>query len=137
MRGGRWWLAGALGTLHTVSLVLALGELRVFVLERALWVGPLFLAALTAAAHWTIAAVDTLRHTSARDAAAVIVRGTMAGSLVCGVGSALFALGGPEGILLVAAFGAFAGLFVGLFWSVMDIVILGAIRLLWPSPAPA
>lgn len=109
--------------------LLGSGGLGIILLHGAPWLAAILLALAILAARWALAAVDDLLRLTPRDAAALVVRGSMGGALV---GAAIAAIAfAPEGLfsaLWAASFAAFLGLIAGLACAVVDVGALWLVR---------
>ena len=135
MDRGRWLAAAAFGTLNLLAFALAAGGFAFTLLVGVPWLGALLWASLVLAAAWCLAAVDDLMAISARDAAALLVRGSMGGALVAAlVGGIAFGIEDPANGLFGAILAGFVGLFAGLACALLDVAVLGGIRFLRRAP---
>lgn len=134
-RRRRWYAAAAFGALNTACFLLASGFVGAALVMEVPLLGLLLLALAIVAAHWCLAAVEDLLRITARDAAALLVRGAMAGSLVAAiVGGIAFGLEGWENALFGSVLAAFFGLFAGLALALVDVLVLTGIRLFVRGP---
>lgn len=130
----RWGIAFLFGLLNATLFLLAVRPLGLLLIVQAPLVGLLFLILCVVGAAWTLEAVDDLLRIGARDGAALVVRGTMAGALVGAiVAFAAFVSEDVFGAFVFAAFGGFFGLAAGAACSLVDLALLKAAALWGPE----